>query len=724
MTPAGQGTGSTNAADTADQRDSRVGNLPDHSGLRTPAAGTSSTSPVVARPPGAVACRHVAEEDRSSPIAVPAPPAARHPLDPLDAGEITRAVEILRRERPVTPAARFVSVSLNEPAKVQVAFAAPADRPAAGHSADGSDSAATPREAFIVVLEPRQHATYEAVVSLTAGSVLSWRPVPGARGPVTQAENDECERVTRADPRVRAALERRGVNDPGRVQVEAWGIGTFAVPEDAGRRVVWTLLFYRERPDDNPYAKPIHGLHAIVDLDDMAVVRVEDQGIVPLPPGSGAYAADRVGPLRDDLKPLEIIQPQGPSFEVRGWEIRWQRWSLRLGFTAREGLVLHTIGYEDHGTVRPVIWRASVAELFIPYADPRPFQGWRNAFDIGEYGIGNMANSLRLGCDCLGEVRYFDVELADSSGDPYTISQAICLHEEDVGLLWKHFDPATAVTETRRSRRLVISFVITAANYEYGIYWYFYQDGTIEFEAKLTGIVLTSALAPGETSEFGTLVAPQTLAAHHQHFLSVRLDMAVDGLRNTVYEVDTEAVPPGADNPLGNAFRPVKRPLRRESEAQRVIDPLRGRHWLVANPGKTNSLGQEPGYKLIPGNNVLPFSHPDAPVTQRAVFATKHLWVTPYQPDERFPAGDYPNQHPGGAGLPAWTKADRLIENTDVVLWYTLGSHHITRPEDWPVMPVDRIGFALKPAGFFDHNPALDVAPSPSRHCPGQDTSP
>jgi len=624
----------------------------------------------------------------------------------------------------VTPAARFVSVSLNEPAKGQVAFAAPADRPAAGHSAGGSDSAATPREAFIVVLEPRQHATYEAVVSLTAGSVLSWRPVPGARGPVTQAENDECERVTRADPRVRAALERRGVNDPGRVQVEAWGIGTFAVPEDAGRRVVWTLLFYRERPDDNPYAKPIHGLHAIVDLDDMAVVRVEDQGIVPLPPGSGAYAADRVGPLRDDLKPLEIIQPQGPSFEVRGWEIRWQRWSLRLGFTAREGLVLHTIGYEDQGTVRPVIWRASVAELFIPYADPRPFQGWRNAFDIGEYGIGNTANSLRLGCDCLGEVRYFDVELADSSGDPYTISQAICLHEEDVGLLWKHFDPATAVTETRRSRRLVISFVITAANYEYGIYWYFYQDGTIEFEAKLTGIVLTSALAPDETSEFGTLVAPQTLAAHHQHFLSVRLDMAVDGLRNTVYEVDTEAVPPGADNPLGNAFRPVKRPLRRESEAQRVIDPLRGRYWLVANPGKTNSLGQEPGYKLIPGNNVLPFSHPDAPVTQRAVFATRHLWVTPYQPDERFPAGDYPNQHPGGAGLPAWTKADRLIENTDVVLWYTLGSHHITRPEDWPVMPVDRIGFALKPAGFFDHNPALDVAPSPSRHCPGQDTSP
>jgi primary-amine oxidase len=657
----------------------------------------------------AVVRHHTAAEAHDS------PDAARHPLDPLDAAEIAQAAGILRQQRLITPEARFVSVTLNEPPKDQVAFTDSVGRRAA--DAGYSAPPAPPREAFVVVLEPRQHTTYEAVVSLTSASVLSWRPVPGVYAPVTLGEYAECERVTRADPRVRSGLERRGITSPSQVLVEPWGIGGFTAPEDAGRRVVWTLLFYREQADDNPYAKPIHGLHAIVELDDMTVVRVEDLGVVPLPPGSGAYAADRVGPLRGDLKPLEIIQPQGPSFEVHGWEVRWQRWRLRLGFTAREGLVLHTIGYEDQGTVRPVIWRASVAELFIPYADPRPFQGWRNAFDVGEYGIGIMANSLQLGCDCLGEIRYFDVELADGNGDPYTISQAICLHEEDFGLLWKHFDPALGTTETRRSRRLVISFVITAGNYEYAIYWYFYQDATIEFEVKLTGIVLTSALAPDETSDFGTVVAPQTLAAHHQHFLSIRLDMAVDGLRNTVYEVDTEALPPGPDNPLGNAFRPVKRPLRRESEAQRLIDPLRGRYWLVANPGSRNSLGHECAYKLIPGNNSVAFSRPDAPVTGRAAFATKNLWVTPYQSDERFPTGDYPNQHPGGAGLPAWTKADRPIEDTDVVLWYTAGSHHITRPEDWPVMPVDRVGFALKPVGFFDYNPALDAAPSHSPHC-------
>jgi primary-amine oxidase len=221
------------------------------------------------------------------------------------------------------------------------------------------------------------------------------------RGPGDD-DGDHCEEdgpehrraEKRADARIIAGLERRGITDPGKVHVEPWSIGTFAAPEEAGRRLVWTLLFYREQPDDNPYAKPIHGLHAVVDYDDMTVVRVEDLGVVPVPPGSGAYAASRVGPLRDDLKPLEIIQPEGPSFEVRGWEVRWQRWRLRLSFNAREGLVLHTVGYEDRGRLRPVLWRASVAELFIPYADPRPFQGFRNAFDIGEFGIGILISQL------------------------------------------------------------------------------------------------------------------------------------------------------------------------------------------------------------------------------------------------------------------------------------------------------------------------------------------
>jgi primary-amine oxidase len=560
--------------------------------------------------------------------------------------------------------------------------------------------------------------TCEIVVSLTAGSVLSWRPVPGVRAPVTLGEYAECERLVRGDQGFREGLQRRGITNPEQVLVEPWGIGTFTRAEDEGRRLVWTLCFYRASPGDNPYAKPIHGLHAVVDLDDMAVVRVEDLGIVPLPPGTGDYATGSTA-VRSGLQPLEVRQPAGVSFAIDGWEVRWQKWRLRLGFNAREGLVLYTIGYEDNGRLRSVIHRASVAELVIPYGDPRPAQGWRNAFDIGEYGIGIMTNSLELGCDCLGEIRYFDAELADDRGEPYTIKNAVCVHEEDDGILWKHFDAGLGQTEVRRSRRLVVSFIVTAGNYEYAFYWCFYQDGTIELEVKLTGIVLTAALDPGEASDYGTVVATQTLAAHHQHFFSVRLDMAVDGPGNSVYEIETESVPAGPQNPYGNAFRPRRTLLRTESDAGRLINPLTARHWLVVNPNITNAWGQPVGYKLVPGGNVLPFAHEDAPIIQRAGFMTRHLWVTPFAEGERFPAGEYPNQHPGGAGLPSWTKANRTIENTNVVLWYTLGSHHIPRPEDWPVMPAERVSFALKPFGFFDSNPSLDVPP-PGGHDPGQ----
>jgi primary-amine oxidase len=620
-----------------------------------------------------------------------------HPLDPLSAEEIRRAVTTIKDGGHSTPAMRFVSVGVHEPPKDAITAFQPGQ--------------AFAREAFVVAREPTEHMTYEGVVSLTDAAVRSWRPVPGARTPITSGEYEEGQRLVRSDERFREGLRRRGIEHPDQVVVEPWGIGNFTGDEDAGRRLIWTLCFYRASPRDNPYAKPIHGLHAIVDLDDMAVVRVEDHEIVPLAPGTGDYSAGATN-SRPDLKPLEIRQPEGVSFDVDGWEVRWQKWRLRLSFNAREGLVLHTVGYEDDGRLRPVLHRASVAELVIPYADPRPFQGWRNAFDIGEYGIGMLTNSLELGCDCLGEIRYLDVDLADDKGEPYTIRNAICLHEEDNGIGWKHFDSSLNHAEVRRSRRLVVSFIITAGNYEYAFYWYFYTNGAIEFEVKLTGIVLTSAIGEGEVSDYGTIVARQTLAAHHQHFFSVRLDMAVDGPFNSVYEIETEAVPIGPDNPYGNAFRPRRRLLSTESDAQRLADPRVGRHWLIVNPGVVNSFGQPVGYKLVPEAAVLPFADNQASVTKRARFMTRHLWVTPFAADERFPTGEYPNQHPGEAGLPEWTKANRSVENTDVVLWYTLGSHHIPRPEDWPVMPVERAGFALRPVGFFDQNPALDVPPT------------
>jgi primary-amine oxidase len=255
----------------------------------------------------------------------------------------------------------------------------------------------------------------------------------------------------------------------------------------------------------------------------------------------------------------------------------------------------------------------------------------------------------------------------------------------------------------------VVSFIATVGNYEYGFYWYFYQDGTIQLEVKLTGIMSNGAVAPGEKPRWGELVAPQVYGPIHQHFFNVRLDMMVDGLGNSVYEVNTVADPPGPDNPHHNAFHAEATLLASEARAPRLVDPLAGRFWKVVNPSVRNRMGEPVGYKLVPGENVLPFAGPAASVTRRAGFMTRHLWVTRYHPRERYAAGDYPNQHPGGAGLPAYIRDDAPLEDTDLVVWYTFGAHHVVRPEDWPVMPVTYIGFMLKPAGFFDRNPALDV---------------
>jgi primary-amine oxidase len=153
------------------------------------------------------------------------------------------------------------------------------------------------------------------------------------------------------------------------------------------------------------------------------------------------------------------------------------------------------------------VYRASVTEMVVPYGDPNTSHFWKNAFDCGEYGLGKLANSLELGCDCLGLIHYFDIPMVEDQGSVTLMKNAVCMHEEDYGILWKHFDFRTGLHQVRRSRRLVISFFATVGNYDYGFYWYLYQDGTIQLETKLTGIIQTAAIAPGEDYPYGGMVA-------------------------------------------------------------------------------------------------------------------------------------------------------------------------------------------------------------------------
>lgn len=625
-----------------------------------------------------------------------------HPLDPLSAEEMAEAIRILRQTQALSPGMRFMSVSLQEPDKHAI-------------MAYENEGAEVERTIHFLLFDRMDGQTYEAVVSLTEARLGSWRQIPGVQAPIHIDEFIECEKAVKANPAWQAALLLRGITDFDNAIVDPWSAGHYGDDPYPGRRLARAYTWMRTSNDDVGYGRPVEGVIAIVDLSRMEVLSVEDHGVVPLPPPSGNFTADSVGPLRTDLMPLDVVQLDGPSFHVDGYAVQWQNWHFRIGFNPREGLVLYQIGYEDAGRVRPILYRASLSEMVVPYGDPGPNHNRKNAFDVGEYGIGMLANSLALGCDCLGSIKYFDAVMTDSRGEVVTIPKAVCLHEEDYGTLWKHTDWRTNHTEVRRSRRLVVSFIATVGNYDYGFFWYFYQSGEIQLEVKLTGCLSVGALAPGEKPKYGTLVSEQLYAPVHQHFFNFRLHFMLDGTGNSVYEVDTVAEAPGPDNPLGNGFYPQHTLLKRELESRRLINPLVGRYWKVVNPKVLNKVGQPVAYKLVHGENVLPFAQPDASILRRAAFIGSHLWVTAYDPAERHASGEFVNQHPGGDGLPAYIAQDRALEDADLVLWYTCGHHHVPRPEDWPVMPVAYLGFTLKPVGFFNENPAMNVPPPQSR---------
>ena len=637
-----------------------------------------------------------------------------HPLDPVGAEEIgtVRAALVAAGELP--DSAVVVHVQLLEPDKA--ALAAWEDDPAG--------ATRPPRRLRCLVVPGPELTMVESTLTIAldgTASIDGRTVIEGMRPALLMGESFTAIIACKEHPEYLAGLARRGIHDPDLVQIDPWPAGSFGYEAEAGRRIARCISFLRERDGDNGYARPVEGLIVHVDLGRGEVIEVLDHGVVPMPRTHARYDAASVvesyGPMRTDLRPIEITQPDGPSFTVDGHQVRWQKWEVRVGFDPYEGLTLHQLRYRDGDRLRSVAHRLSVSEMVVPYGDPGETQGWKNAFDAGEWGLGRMCQSLTLGCDCLGEIHYFDAVMANEQGEPWVIGNAICMHEEDYGIGWKHVDLWSGSSEVRRSRRLVISSIATVGNYEYGFFWYLYLDGTIQLEVKLTGIMSPQAVEVGAGSPFGIEVAPGLVAPVHQHLFCVRLDLDVDGPDNRVEEWDVEVLDAGPDNPWANAFRPRSRVLERESQARRFTDAASSRSWRVVNPSVVNGVGQPVGYQLAPTMSTPRLlARPESSVARRAAFATHNLWATPFAPDELRAAGEFPNQHPGGDGLPAWTAADRSLVDVDVVLWYCFGITHVPRPEDWPVMPVEYTGFLLRPVGFFDRNPALDVAPSPG-HC-------
>ena len=635
-----------------------------------------------------------------------APALTAHPLDPLSAEEIERASALAGARAGGADTLRFPLVALAEPDKEAVRGFAVGD--------------AFERRAFAIVFDTASGETFEAVVDLAADAVELWTRRSDIQPFPLMEEFGRAQEAVKNDPEWRAAMQRKGVTEAQleTIQIDPWPAGNFGAKWETEHRILKAIAYLRDTEDDNGYGRPVEGVMAIVDLLENKVLEVVEEEGAPPPTSALRFDGEHGGPAREDLKPLDIVQPEGVSFTLDGHLLQWQKWQMRVSLHPREGLVLHQIGYEDDGRLRPICYRASMAEMVVPYGDPSITQYFKNAFDSGEVGgLGRLTNSLELGCDCLGEIVYMDGHVTDERGGARTIANAVCIHEEDFGVLWKHTyaNEQGVQSWVRRSRRLVVSAIATVGNYDYGFYWYFYQDGSWEHEIKATGIVQTIAMADDDPQITRHRIAPGLGGTIHQHFFCFRLDMEVDGASNSVYEVDTVPLPRSAEYPLGNAFTAQATLLGRESEAARGVNSSAARHWRIANDAARNPLGQPPAYALMPGQTVGMMADEQSAVGQRAQFARKQLHVTPYAAAELYPAGDYPNQSEPGQGIPAWMSADRALRDEDLVVWYTVGMNHLVCPEDWPVAPVHRAGFALKPWGFFDRNPALDV-PMPE-HC-------
>jgi primary-amine oxidase len=615
-----------------------------------------------------------------------------HPLQPLTAIEIRAVIRIVRAH--FGAAVLFETIELLEP-KISSLGGGMPNEPAS-------------RTARANVFRAEEAGVWRLTVSLDNSMVITESFVPGARPMIQPEQFIAIEQAVVSHPDFIAACRKRGITDMSLVCVDPWSAGNWGRSDEEGLHLAHTFCWLRTRPFDNLYAHPIEGLNGIVDVKTAKLIRVDDYGSdIPIPLQEVNYESRFRSEFRAPLRPLNVVQPEGPSFVLNGRHLTWDRWSVVIGYNAREGITLHQIKYDG----RPIINRASLVEMVVPYGSPANGHYRKNVFDIGEYGLGKLANSLKLGCDCLGHIAYLDAELNTMSGEVVTIENAICIHEEDNGIIWKHSDFRTEHTEVRRGRKLVISFICTVGNYEYGSYWYLKQDGAIEFEMKATGIVNTVGCLPGKPSKYGTEVSPGVEGQIHQHAFCVRLDMAVDGDLNSVVECNTYAED-DADNPYGNAFYMQETLLETERAACRRASPDTQRYWKVINPNKLNHVGRPVGYKLEPMNSLTQFVKPNSPSGVRASFMQNHLWVTAYDAEERYPAGEFMNHSTGAGGLADMVKADRPVANADIVLWHVFGLHHVPRPEDFPVQPVITCGFKLMPAGFFSANPAIDLAPS------------
>jgi primary-amine oxidase len=645
-----------------------------------------------------------------------------HPLDPLEAGELKLCKATLEASGQLPEDALYPWVQLEEPSKAEVQGFSPG-KPFS-------------RRAYLVAVSQKRKTSYECVVDLKARKLVSRRDLKQLQPMLAYSEFDRAAATVDADPRIKIALQKRGYTVAGKVS-DSFLIDTYAPGEDdwlkanPGRYI--RVLFSDKRGGTNIYGPVVEGLMAYVDLNADKVVRIVDY-----PGYSGATAPHDIfsprvrGPKRGGLKPMTVAMPKGASYALQGNRVLWQGFDFRFSFNLREGLVIHQLGFRDPQTkaMRPILYRGSVSEMLVPYAESAPQWLWREFFDSGEYGLGLNSTDVRPGKELPENAQVLDAVLPDEALKGSTYNDRIFLYERDGGPLVFHKQWSDNNRVYARGRELVIGFVATVGNYDYFYTWIFKQDGSFQFAVDLEGEILNKSVqgiecdvcrvganvGPGQTYEaigydqFGTLVAPNLLGVHHQHWVNLRLDFDVDGTSNAVKECNTRALPYSAtNNARGRAYTVTHHVFDSEQNAARNVSPLTNRNWVVYNPNLKSPLGHVPGYEIDPQSNTAT-SIPTARAKQPAGFINHHFWATQYKAQEMYAAGAFPNQAPEGTtdSLPHYAGSESVYQQ-DVVLWYNLGYTHITKPEDYPIMPRGHMAVDFRPKGFFNRSPVLDL---------------
>ncbi|OQE02644.1 hypothetical protein PENSOL_c002G07687 [Penicillium solitum] len=610
-----------------------------------------------------------------------------HPFDPITAAEIQLVVQILQKNFPNVPL-RYKRVDIQEPIKKEVVPYIEAERLSKPLPEKPS------RLLYALFHRLDDGSFYKALFNADKKTIIYAKQLPKhVQGQIDLDEMEEIEKLCLENPAVKDEIAKMKLPPGVTVCTEPWMYGTDTAEEN--RRLFQCYLYVIEidHPENNHYSVPCRfspvfdGVsHELIQMAylptglDHSVV--ETQPWKPVKTVQYAHALlDE--PVRQDLKPYIVQQPQGASFSTEGNLVSWQKWKFRVGFNSREGLVIHNVTYDGRNT----FYRLSLSEMTVPYGDPRAPYHRKQAFDMGDVWFGITANQLSLGCDCLGVIKYFGGHTVNSAGEPVRLENVICLHEQDNGLQHKHVSYRTNTATVVRNRQLVVQMICTFANYEYIFAFIFDQAANIELEVRATGILSTTPFdnENGETLPWSTNVGSGVAAPNHQHLWSLRIDPAIDGFKNTVFYEDSVPLLVSHDNPYGVGYVAEKTVLRTSGSADTSVD--HSRVFKICNQDVTNPLTHKPvAYKIHTVPSQMLLAHPSTFGYQRARFATKPIWVTKYDDGELYAAGEFTNQ--------------------------TFGLTHNPRPEDFPVMPHEKISVMLKPDGFFTKNPALDVPAS------------